>query len=116
MHIDRDSAAVVLDRNPIVTQNYDVDLGAVTRQRLVNRVVDDLVYEMMQAPLGGVADVHPGAFANRFESFENLDGLGAIAVRRLFICHRKGRAMDYLSASPPPAKIVFVRGTKVKED
>jgi hypothetical protein len=43
----------------------------------------------MQTPLGGVADVHPGTFANCFESFENLDGLGAIAVRRFFICHRK---------------------------
>ena len=115
MHIDRNSAAVVLDRNPIVAQNYDVDLRAVTGQRFVDRVVDDLIDEMMQPALGGVADVHPGAFANRFETFENLDGLGAIAVRRLFICHRKERAMDYLSASPPPPKIVFVCGRKVKE-
>src|SRR5260370_4919546 len=89
MHIDRDSAAVVLDRNSIVAQNYNVDLGAESRERFVNRVVDDLGYEMVQSTLGGIADVHPGTFANCFESFENLDGLGAIAVRRLFICHRK---------------------------
>ena len=61
----------------------DVDFGAETGQRFVDGVVDDLGDEMMQAALGGVADVHSGAFANRFESFENLDGLGAIAVRRL---------------------------------
>ena len=115
MHIDRDSTAVVFDRNPIVAQNYDVDLRAVPGQRLVDRVVDDLVDEMMQSPLGGVADVHSGAFTNRFESLENLDGLGAIAVRRLFICHRKESAMNYLSASAPPLRIVFVYGKKVKE-
>jgi len=77
------------DRTSIVAQNHDVDFSAVTGERFVNRVVDDLGHEMMQTPLGGVADVHPGPFANRFESFENLDGLGAIAVRRFFICHRK---------------------------
>ena len=115
MHIDRNSTAVVLDRDPIVAQNYDVDLVAETGQRLVNRVVDDLGNEMMQAPLGGIADVHSGAFANRFESLENLDGLSAVAVRRLFICHRKERAMHHLSASPPPVRIVFVYGNKVKE-
>ena len=115
MHIDRNSAAVVLDRNPIVAQNHDVDFRAVTGQRFVDRVVHDLIDEMMQPALGGVADVHAGPFANRFETFEYLDGLGAIAVGRLFICHRKERAMDYLSASPPPAKIVFVCGRKVKK-
>ena len=94
MHVNRDPAAVVLHRNPIVAQNYDVDLVAETGQRLVNRVVHDLGDQMMQSPLGRVADVHPGAFANCFESFEYLDGLGAIAVGRLFICHRKGRAMS----------------------
>src|SRR5271163_3274002 len=116
MHIDRNSAAVVLDRNPIVAQNHDVDFRAVTGQRFVDRVVHDLIAEMMQPAFGGVADVHPGPFANRFETFEYLDGLGAIAVGRLFICHRKERAMDYLSASPPPAKIVFVCGRKVKKN
>src|SRR5580704_17066497 len=92
MHIDRNSAAVVLDRD-----------------------VYELIDEMMQPALGGVADVHAGPFADRFESLKYLDGLGAIAVGRLFICHRKERAMDYLSASPPPTKIVFVCDRKVKK-
>ncbi len=80
MHIDRDAAAVVLDRNAIVAQDDDIDLGAKSRQRLVDRVVDDLGDQVMQAALGGVADVHPGALANRFETFENLDLLRAVAV------------------------------------
>ena len=91
MHIDRDAAAVILDRNSIVAQNDDVDFGAETGERFIDRVVDDLGNEMMQAALGGVADIHAGAFANRLETFENLDGLGAIAVRSLFVCHRKRR-------------------------
>src|SRR5260370_36258923 len=89
MYCDRLPAPVVLGRNPIVAQTQEVYLGAVTSQCLVDRVVNDLSDEVMQTPLGGVADVHPGTFANCFESFENLDGLGAVAVRRFFICHRK---------------------------
>jgi hypothetical protein len=114
MHVDWNSAAVVLDRNPIVAQNYGVDLGTETGQRFIDGVVDDLSDEMMQAALGGVADVHSGALANCFESFENLDGLGAIAVRRLFICHRKRRARTTLPHRLRLYKIVCVTGEKVK--
>ena len=50
---------------------YDVLREA--RERLVDRVVDDFVNEVMQAADAGVADVHAGAFADRFEAFEDLD-------------------------------------------
>ena len=82
MHVDRDAAAVVLDRNAIVAQNDDIDLGAKSGQRLIDRVVDDLGDQMMQPALGGVTDVHAGAFANRLETFENLDRIGAVTVSR----------------------------------
>ena len=56
----------------------DVDLIAETRQRFVDRVVDDLVDEMVQAGRPGRADVHRRPLADGFEAFENLDLVGGI--------------------------------------
>ena len=80
MLIDRDAAPVVDHGDRIVDVDGDVDLVAVPGQRLVDRVVDDLVDEVMQPRLAGRADVHRGPFAHRLEAFENLDLVGAIVV------------------------------------
>ena len=48
VHRDRDAAAVVDDRDGIVGMDPDRDLGAVTREGLVDGVVHDLVDQMMQ--------------------------------------------------------------------
>jgi hypothetical protein len=58
----------------------DVDIAAETRQRLVDRVVDDLVDQMVQPRDAGRADVHGGTLADRLEAFENLDLVGAVVV------------------------------------
>ena len=45
-----------------------------TGQRLVDRVVDDLVDHVMQAgAVIGVADIHAGTLADRVEAFQNPD-------------------------------------------
>jgi hypothetical protein len=41
--------------------------------RLVDRVVDHLVDEMVQTPARRGADVHPGAEPNVFDALEDLD-------------------------------------------
>ncbi len=97
MHVDRDAAAVVRDGDPIVAVDRDVDLAAKPRHRLVDRVVNDLGDEVMQSTLGGVADIHPGALANRLETLENLDRFGPVAVRNFFVCHVE----EWLVSSPP---------------
>ena len=51
----------------------DRDVVAEAGQRLVDRVVDDLEDQVVQAALGGVADVHAGALADRLETLEDLD-------------------------------------------
>ena len=49
------------------------------RERLVDRVVDDLVDHVMQAgAVIGVADVHAGALAHRIEALEDLDRFRAV--------------------------------------
>ena len=82
MLIDRDAAAVVDDRDRVVDVQRDVDLVAVPGQRLVDRVVDDLVDEVMQPGRAGRADVHRRPLAHRLEAFEDLDLVGAVVVGR----------------------------------
>ena len=50
--------------------------------RLVDRVVDDFEDQMVQAALGGVADVHAGTLAHRLETLEDLDHFRPVIARR----------------------------------
>ena len=61
----------------IVTSTLD----AVAGQRLVDRVVDDLVDEVVQPADAGRADVHAGPLADRLEALEDGDVLGVVASR-----------------------------------
>jgi hypothetical protein len=59
--------------------NDDVDPVAVPGEMLVDRVVDDLVHEVMQtAAVIGISDVHARAFANAFEALQNADRSGVV--------------------------------------
>ena len=78
--IDRNAAAVVDDGDRAVDVNRDVDLIAEARQRLVDRVVDDFVDEVVQAGRTGRADVHRRPLADGLEAFEHLDLVGGIVV------------------------------------
>jgi hypothetical protein len=80
--IGRDPAAVVDDGDRVVDVQRDVDLIAMTGQRLVDRVVDDLVDEMVQPGSASRADVHRRTLADRFEAFEDLDLVRTVIVRR----------------------------------
>ena len=79
--IDRDAAAVVDHRDRLVDMDRDVDLIAIAGQRLVYRVVDDFVDEMVQAGGAGRADVHRRTLTDRLEALEDLDLVGAVIVR-----------------------------------
>src|SRR6185295_8257248 len=82
VRVNRDTAAVVTDRDrPVGVQN-DLDRIAVTSQRLVHRVVDGLVHEVVQTVGPGVADVHGGALADRLQALEDLDVTRGIRFAR----------------------------------
>ena len=55
---------------------------AVAGEGLVDRVVDDLVDEVVEAARAGGTDVHAGPLADRLEALKDLDILGV--VMRLF--------------------------------
>ena len=78
VHVHGDATAVVGDTHAAVSAQHHVDGVAEAGQRLVDGVVDHLVDKMVQSAFTGRADVHAGAFTNRFQTFENLDIAGVV--------------------------------------
>ena len=70
VQVDRDATAVVDDPHATVGQQRHDDRVAVAGQRLVDRVVHNLLDQVMQTALTGGTDVHAGALADRFEALE----------------------------------------------
>src|SRR5207302_8003455 len=83
--VDGDAAAVVGDGGRAVLVERYFDPGAEARQRLINGVVDDLVDEVVETPVIGGPDVHPGTAFDWLQTLQNLDGFGVIGRRRLFL-------------------------------
>ncbi len=63
-------------------------------QGFVDRVIDDLIDEMMQSHLAGRADVHRRTQPNRGQSLENGNILSRVASTLLF---PGGSALDWAS-------------------
>ena len=78
--VGRNAAAVVDDRDDpsmwMVTLIWSQKPG----ERLVDRVVDDFVDEMVQSRRPGRADVHGGPLADRLEAFEDFYFVGAVIL------------------------------------
>ena len=79
--IDGDAAPVVDDGHGVVDVQRDVDLVAEAGERLVDRVVDDFVDEVVQPRGAGRADVHRRALADSLQPFEDLDFVRAVVGR-----------------------------------
>ena len=80
MDVDGDAAAVVMHRHAVVRVQRESDAVAEPGHRLVDRVVDDLVGEVVQPALVGAPDVHAGAPAHRLQPFEDLDVAGCVPL------------------------------------
>ncbi len=83
VNVGRNTAAVVAHGHRAVGIEHHVDGCGVSRERLVDRVVDDLVDHVMQTrTVIGVADVHARPLADSVESLQDLDGFGVVSRRR----------------------------------
>ena len=85
--VHRDAAAVVDDGDGVVHVDGDVDASGVPTQRLVHRIIHDLVDQVVQAHLAGRADVHRRPQANRRQALQHGDIFTCVAAARL----RRGR-------------------------
>ena len=91
LDFSRYAAPVILHADRIVGVYGYRDVVAVSRQRLVYRVVDDFEDHVMQAgAVAGIADIHAGPLAYGFKTLEDFYAIGivVIAARRWFrVCH-----------------------------
>src|SRR5690606_29998422 len=83
VRVDGDAAAVVIHADAAVLEDGHLDVVGVAGQRLVDGVVDDLVHEVVQTAGTSGADVHARALADRFQTLEDLDGVGSVITRVL---------------------------------
>src|SRR5450759_2329995 len=85
----------------------NLDVSAISRERLVDRVVDDLVDQMVQALWTGGTNVHARPLAHGFETLQNLDVLSR--VRR--VCgHTCSLAAHTWTGGPPKPKATISCG------
>ena len=94
--VDRDAAPVVVDPAAAVGEQRDVDAGRVAGHRLVDRVVDHLVDEVVQTGQTGRADVHPGALPDGLEALEHRDVFCAVGHSRRTLVGRMHLVGDRL--------------------
>ena len=78
--IDRDASTIVHHADAVVRQNGDLDMAGVSGQRLVDRVVDDLIDQVVQTARPGGTDVHTGADTHGLKSFEHPQIRGLIML------------------------------------
>lgn len=103
----RDTTAIVNDRNGIAFIDDDADGVAVACQGLVHGVIHDLIYQMMESPARGTADIHAWSFTNCFQSLQNLNLICSIFCRLLFCTHNYLLLCGKASKSSTGASLSF---------
>ena len=71
VHFDRNTTAVIADLNAAVFQQSDLNIGGVTRHRLVDGVVYNLPHQVVQATLTSRANVHTRPLTHGLEALED---------------------------------------------
>jgi hypothetical protein len=64
----------------------DLDLRAVSGEVLIDGVVQNLEYAVMQTALIGIPDVHPGTLADGIKTFELVDLSGVVFLLGSYLC------------------------------
>ena len=85
--VNRDASPVVAHQDGSAGLQHHLDPGAMTRQRLVHGIVENLPQAVHQPAAIVTADVHAGPLANRVETLENGQIPGRIGPRGLLRCH-----------------------------
>lgn len=82
VHIHRNAAPVVHNGNGTVHVDYNVNLAAVAGQVLVNGVIQNFKYTMVQAALIRVPNVHAGPLPHSLQAFQFINLRGAVFMLR----------------------------------
>jgi hypothetical protein len=69
--------------------NGDFDGVAMACERFIDGIIYDFVDQVMQTPLGRVADIHAWTFSNSLQPFQNFYVVGVVRgiLRSFFVGH-----------------------------
>ena len=73
MLVHREAAAVIADRHGSVGMDDDQDIVAIARQGFVDRVVHDLIDQVVQAARVRRTDIHARTLPHGFQALKHLD-------------------------------------------
>ena len=73
MHVDGDTAAIVLDGYGVVFIDKNFDVCTIACQRFIDGVIHHFVDQMVQAFLAYVANIHRGALTHGFKTLKHLN-------------------------------------------
>jgi hypothetical protein len=65
MNINRNPTSIVLNADHIVFFQNNKDLGTVTLEGFVDRIIDDFIDEMMETVYSSRPNIHAGSFSYR---------------------------------------------------
>ena len=82
VHVGRNSAAVIDNGYGIIHVDRDLDRVAIAGQGLVDRVVDDLVNQVVETDVAGGTDVHRRTLTHGITALKDSDRIGTI----FFLC------------------------------
>ena len=80
--INRNASAIVHHANTVVRQDSDFNMAGISSQRLIDRVIDDFVDQVVQTTRTGGADVHTWTDTHGFKTFKYSKVRGLIMLGR----------------------------------
>ena len=80
---DRDTTAIIHNCDGVPRIDRHKDIVAISGQCFIHCVIYNLIYQMMQSPRRGTADIHTGSFSYCLQTFQYLD-----LVCTVFCAHR----------------------------
>ena len=83
LNIDRNSPAIVQHGDGIVRVDRHIDLAAETCQRFIDRIVHDLIDQVVKPPGRCGPYIHSRSLSDSFQSFKDLD-----LIRIVFRAHK----------------------------
>ena len=95
LNVHGDTAAIIHHGDGVAFVDGHGNFRAVARQSLVDGVVYDLVYQMVETGGGSGADIHTGTLPDGFQAFQHLDlrcvilvgGVHRRGLQDLVVCH-----------------------------
>ncbi len=81
--IDRDTPAIIIDRDRTVPVDDHQDPIAEPGKSLIHSIVHDLVDQVMQPPGIRTADVHGGTFPHRSQAFQYRNMRSIVSISHL---------------------------------